>query len=65
MSLSVDCRSEVRADSEHYLLASEVRSWIMQLPNGATLAPIIKDFGTQRDPDERLIGLRAEWSEGR
>jgi hypothetical protein len=46
-------------------MAHEVKAWIMQVPNGATVAPIIKDFGTQRDPDERLIGLRAEWSEGR
>lgn len=65
MSLAVECKSEVVGEAGDYLLAHEVKAWLMQVPNGAALSPIIKDFGTQRDPNETLVGLRAEWSENR
>lgn len=62
--MDVQARAELRAEDET-LFAHEVRAWLEKVPDGASLTPIIKDFGSQRDPDEKLIGLRASWSETR
>lgn len=63
--LSVECKSEVTAEGGRNLHAHEVKAWLDSIPDGATLSQIIKDFGSQRDPDPVLVGLRAKWSETR
>lgn len=66
MRINTDCTSEARAmEGDECLHVADVADWIAALPKGATLEGITRDFGSQRDPDERLVGLRARWSEGR
>jgi hypothetical protein len=63
--LNVECRSEIIGEAGDYLQSHEVKAWLEGVPNGARITQIIKDFGTQRDPQETLVGLRAMWSEVR
>ena len=64
--MSVDCTSKVEADPDaRQLHVADVREWLDNLPNGATLHAITRDFGNQRDPEVHLTGLRATWSESR
>lgn len=62
--MSIDCVSRLEADGD-YLHAKKVRDWVADLPDGAVITQIIRDFGNQRDPELRLVGLRASWSEQR
>lgn len=62
----MNCTSEIMYDENSgYLHVADVTPWITGLPDGAALDMIVRDFGSQRDPAPRLIGLRASWSEGR
>lgn len=63
--MNVECSSEVRGEAGDSLQAHEVKAWLEGVPNGARLIQIIKDFGSQRDPEPTLVGLRAKWSETR
>lgn len=65
MTVNVECLAEVQAEEGQPLLAVSVREWLEPLPLGAAITPILHDTGTQRDPDVRLVGLRATWSESR
>ena len=62
--MSIDCTAKLEAEGE-YLHAIRVREFVDTLPDGAVITAIIKDFGSQRDPEPRLVGLRASWSEQR
>lgn len=62
----IECTTEVRGpEGGRFLRACDVSDWITRLPEGAILEPIMFYGGTQRDPEETLIGLRAGWSEQR
>lgn len=62
--MNVDCKSSIEAnEGRKVLLAADVREWLSELPDGAVLSTITRDFGNQRDPEVRLVGLRASWSE--
>lgn len=61
----VECTSKIEVERHQRLRAVDVRDWVAGLPEGAVLSAIQSDFGTQRDPEMRLMGLRAAWSEDR
>lgn len=65
MGINITAKSELEAEDPKNLQAHEVREWIRQVPDGATITPITHDFGNQRDPWVVLTGLRATWSEVR
>lgn len=56
--------SKIEVADGDTLQAIDVRGWLLSsdIPDGAVITKIVRDFGTQRDPDVRLIGLRAEWA---
>lgn len=62
--MSIDCTARIEAEGD-YLHAIRVREFVASLPDGAVISAVIKDFGNQRDPEPRLVGLRASWSEER
>lgn len=67
---TVECVSKIEGavmsgDREGPVFSQNVREWLTNVPDGATITHIVRDFGNQRDPDVRLIGLRASWSETR
>lgn len=66
MGMSVDCHAILEPDPEAtLLLAKDARDFLAGLPDGAVIKAVTRDFGSQRDPDVRLVGLRASWSETR
>lgn len=62
--MNVECKSRLEPGGD-FVQAVEVKAWVADLPDGATIEAVSRDFGTQRDPDVRLVGLRASWSETR
>ena len=62
MGINVETKAVLEAADPECLTAGEVKTWIAAVPNGATISPVLRDFGSQRDPDVRLAGLRATWS---
>jgi hypothetical protein len=68
VNVNVDCSSRFVLDGvppQALTVTPDLRAWLGDLPDGATLSAVIRDVGTQRDPEPRLIGLRATWSETR
>lgn len=64
--MSIDCESKACADEgKRVLHVADVREWFDALPAGAQLHPIMWHGGTQRDPEEHMVGIRATWSENR
>lgn len=64
--INVECNSSMSAETpDSYITAEAVRSWLEGIPNGAHIHAQMRDFGSQRDPEPRLTGLRATWSEVR
>ena len=61
-ALEVD--DAIRAENDT-LLAEDVHKWLANVPEGATIHAVIRDLGSQRDPEPTLVGLRATWSEVR
>lgn len=64
--INVECNSSMSAETPgDYITAQAVRAWLEGIPNGAHIHAQMRDFGSQRDPEPRLVGLRATWSEVR
>jgi hypothetical protein len=64
--MHIDCKSSVTAEPGDFLTAADVQAWIADIPaRAAHLSPILRDFGTQRDPVVTLVGLLAKWTEER
>lgn len=69
--MQIKSTSEYRPGSPPYGQHSRLSAtpdfvfWIEQLPPNAELFPIQVDIGTQRDPRDVLIGMRAIWEESR
>jgi hypothetical protein len=60
--MDVNCTAEIRTEND-LLRSDEVFQWLTKVPAGAAISAILFDYGNH--PDVRLVGLRAEWSEGR
>lgn len=48
-----------------FVRKGEIKDWYDSLPDDAILSPVMWDYGSQRDPDTRMIGLIAKWTETR
>ena len=62
MGVNIECHATFAGD-DRLEINDEIRDWIINLPDGATLDPVLRDFGSQRGPELRLVGLKASWSE--
>lgn len=61
----VTCATEVVASTlGKSLTPEELRDWIRDVPDDATLTPLMGDRGSQRDPDRYLRGMKAVWKRG-
>jgi hypothetical protein len=63
--MNVQCSSQTETEPGDLLNAAAVKSWLEGVPDGAIVSAIIRERGTQRDPEPTLVGLRAAWSETR
>jgi hypothetical protein len=45
------------------LTVHEVQTFLNHLPPQGKIVPIIRDVGSQRDPDRRMIGMNVVWED--
>lgn len=62
---TIRCTAEYRDGNEALTASSVFTEFIADLPSDAALSPISIEQGTQRDPWQVLVGLRATWDEER
>lgn len=65
MMISVTLTSQVKAAANEKITASQIREWVANIPDTATIEAITQERGHQRDPYSVFVGLRATWTETR
>lgn len=44
------------------ITTAEMVEFCRSVPDRAELSPIIRDLGSQRDPDPVMVGIHAKWT---
>lgn len=58
----INCTAEFKVND---ITTEALKQFLESIPPNARLSPIMKEIGTQRDPEQKWIGLRAIWQEQR
>lgn len=61
----IQCQAEFKAASGYLITKKELMEFLDPLPLGAVIEPIMKEMGSQRDPWQVFVGVKARWSETR
>lgn len=60
----INCTSESpRFKDRGMVIKKDIQEWWDAIPESARIEPVVWSYGSQRDPDERMIGLIAKWTE--
>ena len=64
MTIQLSAKTQLDAEGDE-VTPAELSRWLEYVPPGASLKPVMKDFGSQRDPDYKFVGMVAQWVETR
>lgn len=64
MAINIEMSARLDAEGPE-VTVNELTAWLDHIPPGASLSPLTKNVGSQRDPEDAFVGMLARWSETR